>query len=165
MPGSWVPTLGRFLRGLCLFLAARSAEPALHPRGHRPTQRSPAPPGSSPAGHLRPFAVATALSDGLCRVGGTRAQARAQGRWSSARLGRAAPSSAVPHSGPAGLSLATRGKHRRPLPTNAACSNIPFPSRKSHIARAGAWPVTYKVQPRPPLPALGTLRRPYFYTR
>lgn len=49
-------------------------------------------------------------------------------------------------------------------PPNAACSTPLPPIAILYLASVGAWPVTYKVQPRSH-PQLWGLHGPYFYTR
>lgn len=140
----------------CL-LSARSSESALHPRRHRPPQRSPATPWTPNAGHLGPFAVAAISADGLWHWGRGLAGGHKEGGPQLGWAGQPLCHCPLPwaHLKWAGApSSCYRGRDRWPLPPNAACSTPLPPIAILYLASAGDCPVTYKVQPHPH-PAFG----------
>lgn len=144
----------RLLKGKCVcLLSARPAEPALHPLGHRPPQRPPETPGTPPAGHLGPLAVAPISADGLWGWGGARRGSR-KGVLSSA--GPGSPSAAGPSQG-----LTQMGRRTlillqasvSPAPPPKCCSQHPSPPN-SHtvLSLSGSLAGNLKSATSPPAP-------------
>ena len=117
-------------------------------------------------------------ADGLRDLGaggcGGEGQSGTQGRWDSARLGRAASSTKVPPLGAPRMvrvtpHLATGGGISGPSPQMLLAASLFL--QQPYLASAGAQPVTYVKGNLAPLhsphpdPAPRTSHGPYFYTR